>query len=153
MYTKIISTEEELSACLRIRRKVFCEEQKVDPKAEFDGLDDESQHFLCLRGNIPVGTGRLRKTSLTQYKVERMAVLLDERYKGIGSELIKAIIMEWEKKSQLDKNLVLHSQIHAKSFYEKEGFKVKGTSFIEEGIKHIKMILDLKLRKELKNHE
>ena len=153
MHIKLIDTEEELSFCRQIRREVFCEEQKVNPKAEFDGFDDDSQHFLCLRNNIPVGTGRLRKISQTKYKIERMAVLLNNRHNGIGSKLIEAIIVEWEKQPEPNKKLVLHSQIQAKNFYEKEGFLVEGTSFIEEGIKHIKMTLDLQLRKELKTDE
>ena len=152
-HIKLIDTEEELSFCRKIRREVFCKEQKVNPKAEFDGFDGESQHFLCLRNNIPVGTGRLRKISPTEYKIERMAVLLDNRHNGIGSELIKRIIVEWEMKPELNKKLTLHSQMQAKDFYQKEGFLEEGISFIEEGIKHIKMILDLQLRKKLKTHE
>ena len=153
MQIKLIDTEEELSFCQQIRREVFCEEQKVNPKAEFDGLDNESQHFLCVSANIPVGTGRLRKISPTEYKIERMAVILNKRHHGIGSKLIEAIIVEWKMKPELNKKLFLHSQMQAKNFYEKEGFLEEGTSFIEEGIKHIKMILDLQLRKELKTHE
>ena len=39
-----IRSQQEMQKAFNIRRIVFCDEQKVDPQVEFDGLDLKCRH-------------------------------------------------------------------------------------------------------------
>ena len=130
---------EKINDSLKIRKKVFCEEQKVPEENEFDGLDYNCIHFVAYKNNIAVGTARLREKSSGVYKIERLAVLKNERSQGIGKFITMYVIKEAIKfKNFLE--LILHSQIQVSGFYDKLGFIKKGEIFFEENIPHIKMI-------------
>ncbi len=136
---KKIESEKELNISQKIREIVFCDEQKVSKQIEFDGLDDVCDHFLIFKKNNPVGTARVREKEPGIFKIERVAVLKEERRSGIGKLLMKAVIKNTFKKYSL-KMLVLHSQTQVKGFYQKLGFKEEGNEFFEDNIPHIKMI-------------
>ena len=55
-----ITSQEQMQNALNIRRIVFCDEQKVDPQQEFDGLDLNCRHYLAVRDGLVIGTARLR---------------------------------------------------------------------------------------------
>src|SRR5690606_8034658 len=74
-------------AAFAIRRHVFCDEQRVDPALEFDGLDDDCRHYLAWRDGRAIGTARLRPTGPAAFKIERVAVLAEERRRGAGAAL------------------------------------------------------------------
>ncbi len=137
---KKVKTKRELLISQKIRRIVFCNEQKVSKYVEFDGLDYLCEHFLIYKNNKPVGTARLRVKELGVYKIERVAILKSQRLKGLGKSLVSEIIGIFKKK--LNSNtLILHSQVKVKNFYQKIGFKAEGEEFFEDGIMHVKMIL------------
>ena len=136
---KKVESEKELKISQKIREIVFCDEQKVSKQIEFDGLDELCDHFLILKKNNPVGTARLREKEPGIFKIERVAVLKDERLHGCGKFLMKEVIKNTLKNNNL-KMLVLHSQIQVKGFYEKLGFKEEGKEFFEDDIPHVKMI-------------
>lgn len=119
-----------------IRRSVFVEEQGVDPMLEYNN-EEESNHYLVLYNEIPVGTGRWRETA-EGIKLERFAILPQFRNKGIGTELLKKILADI---LPAGKKVYLHSQQKAVSFYQRQGFIKEGTSFTEAGIKHFSMYL------------
>ena len=136
---KKVESEKELNISQKIREIVFCDEQKVSKQIEFDGLDDVCDHFLIFKKNNPVGTARLREKEPGIFKIERVAVLKDQRLSGVGKLLMKEVIKKTFKKYNL-KKLVLHSQVQVKGFYQKLGFKEEGNEFFEDDIPHIKMI-------------
>ena len=150
--TKKVSTPQEMTMCRRIRERVFCEEQNISKEAEFDGFDNVSDHFLCFKDNVAIGTGRLRKIDSEEYKIERMAVTKTERLKGVGKLIMDAIVKDWAKKRNSE-NLILHSQVQVTPFYEQLGFKSVGNNFFEEGINHIKMVFDLEHFRENKDEQ
>jgi predicted GNAT family N-acyltransferase len=132
-----ISSDEDMEAAFHIRRVVFCDEQKVYLAEEFDGLDGECRQYLARREGRIVGTARLRKDSAEKIKIERVAVLKEERGNGVGQELmIRAI-----KDAGLDgtRTTAIHAQCHAQTFYEAIGFIQIGEEFEEAGIPHIYM--------------
>tara|TARA_Y100000310_G_scaffold5764_1_gene6662 strand:- start:18 stop:440 length:423 start_codon:yes stop_codon:yes gene_type:complete len=133
--TKIVETEEEYLACLSIRERVFIREQKVPQEIEVGLYEKEAIYVLTTRGEIPVGCARWRRTS-QGVKLERFAVLKNERKHGIGTLLVNFIL---DKLDPLD-HIYLHAQEHVVTFYEKCGFKVVGNRFIEAGIPHLKMV-------------
>jgi len=117
-----------------IRRLVFIIEQKVPREEEWDGRDDDCWHWLATDlAEIPIGTCRL----LPDGQIGRMAVLSNFRRRGVGAALLKASI---KKAGHLGlKQVYLHAQSHAMSFYEQLGFKEKGKEFVEAGIPHYHM--------------
>lgn len=130
----------EYSAVLHgIRRKVFIDEQQVNPQEEWDGLDEptSTQHFVVLHEEEAIATARL----LPDGKLGRMAVLREHRGQGVGCELLHHIISY--ALSNKFNALFLHAQTHALPFYEKSGFKAYDEEFFEAGIAHRKMKLEL----------
>ena len=47
-----ITSSEDLNISYKIRKKVFCEEQKISEKIEFDNLDHLCEHFLILKNKL-----------------------------------------------------------------------------------------------------
>jgi len=130
------SDAELFSQALKIRTKVFVEEQNVPEELEYDGFDDFSNHYLLYYNDYPIAAARVRKTDYG-LKLERFAVLKKYRSKGIGKILLEYIIKETDENSLL----YLHSQVTAMDFYSRNGFVVYGDAFYEADIKHSKMIL------------
>jgi predicted GNAT family N-acyltransferase len=119
-----------------IRRKVFVEEQGVDPMLEYDN-EEKANHYLVLYNEIPVGAARWRETD-KGIQLERFAVLPEFRNRGIGTALLKEVLADVVP---MVKKVYLHAQVRAMPFYERYGFVKEGVSFIEAGIKHFAMYL------------
>jgi predicted GNAT family N-acyltransferase len=120
----------------QIRTAVFVLEQKVDPELEYDH-EDESHFYLLFHDGKPIATARWRETEMG-IKLERFALLREFRNHGLGSELLKEVLIDVQK---LDKKIYLHSQLRAVSYYEKAGFVKVGKKFTEAGIEHYLMEL------------
>ena len=134
-----INDQSDKKKAFEIRNLVFCEEQKVSKKIEFDGLDQFCDHYLAKINEVPIGTARVREEKKGIFKIERMAVLKEYRKKGVGKAIIKEILKHYLNLNKLN-NLILNSQIEAKDFYKKFGFVEVGEEFIEANIIHKKMI-------------
>jgi predicted GNAT family N-acyltransferase len=128
------SGRDELRA---IRDRVFIEEQGVPSTIEIDDKDANCTHFLLRRNSVALGCARLQEDG----KVTRMAVLPEQRGRGLGAALLTAII-EHAKKSGT-RRLFLHAQDQAINFYEGAGFKLDGEGFLEADIPHHAMSLDI----------
>ncbi len=120
-----------------IRRKVFVEEQHVDPALEYDQHEAEALHYLLFVEGLPVSTARWRETP-GGIKLERFATLSSHRNKGLGAILLEDILGDI---LPLKKTVYLHSQLKAIPFYERYGFVKIGEKFTEAGIEHFEMVL------------
>ena len=145
---KKVDSKKELKISQKIREIVFCDEQKVSKEIEFDGLDDVCDHFMIFKKNSPIGTARIREKESGVFKIERVAILKNERLGGFGKLLMKEVIKNTFNYAKL-KVLILHSQVQVKGFYQKLGFKEVGKEFLEDDITHIKMIFDNQKNNEL----
>ena len=121
----------------RIRLAVFVEEQRVPREIEMDENDAASVHALAYEGVAAVGTGRL----LPDGHIGRMAVLKAHRARGVGGAILRRLIEEARRKGL--REVVLSAQTHALAFYRKHGFAVRGAEYMEAGIPHQEMRLDL----------
>ena len=136
-----VTTDNELQSAFLIRTLVFVEEQNVPAEEEYDEYEKEATHFLAFCDNIPCGTARWRFTE-NGIKLERFAVLKEFRGKGIGQQLVDAVLKDVKTHPQtIDKEIYLHSQLTALPLYSKFGFKQTGSKFEECEIEHFKMIL------------
>lgn len=114
----------------QIREQVFIKEQGVPAHLEWDGQEQDSQHFLAFHNDIPVGTARLVK----HHKLTRMAVLKNYRHQGVGSALLKSVARCAMHAGMTE--LIADAQLTALSFYLDHGFEVTGESFYDAGILH-----------------
>ena len=124
-----------LEKVFAIRREVFVGEQNCPPELEWE-FEDESNHFLATVDGEPAGASRWRKTD-KGYKLERFAVLKQFRGKGVGQELVKAILNDLPTDATY---IYMHAQLPAISLYEKFNFEKIGDEFEEAGIRHYKMV-------------
>jgi predicted GNAT family N-acyltransferase len=134
-----ISRGEAPAEARAVRRRVFVEEQGVATDEEWDEHDAEGAetlHFVVFAGGRAVGCARLRAYGEAA-KVERVAVLREQRGLGIGRALMEAA--EDAAAQQQRVRLVLHAQTASIPFYERLGWRALGPEFREAGIPHRRM--------------
>lgn len=130
---------QQASQALRmIRETVFICEQHVPEELEWDGEDESAIHLLAVDDDdMPVGCARI----LSNGHIGRMAVLQSSRGLGLGRRLLKRAIevvhQQGHRVARLD------AQTHAIPFYEQQGFHVEGEEFMDAGIPHRRMTLQL----------
>ncbi len=123
----------------QVREEVFQKEQCIEAKLDFDGEDDNALHFVAYDDEEkPIGTARVRfldqgKTA----KIERLAVLPENRSQGVGKAIMETID-EYLENRHVQK-AYMSSQKLVKGFYEKLGYHTVGDVFEEVGIPHVKM--------------
>jgi predicted GNAT family N-acyltransferase len=128
-------SQEDIDQVFAIRTEVFVKEQKCLPSEEFDELDAVANHYLLLENDIPVATGRYRKTE-KGIKVERIATLETARGKGYASQIIHHIFAESAKEFPDCHHYYLHAQVSVMPLYASLGFIPYGGRFVEADIEH-----------------
>lgn len=139
--TLTIAPTDDIATCRALRRIVFIEEQGVPEVDEIDDLDDQAIHLLALRDGRAVGSARLLVLGDTG-KIGRVCVLADQRGTGLGAALIRAALDQFRSLQGITR-AKLGSQSHAIGFYEKLGFAPYGPEYLDAGIPHRDMVLDL----------
>ena len=114
-----------------LRFAIFVGEQNVPAGIELDDLDAKCVHAVAFDvDNKPIGTGRL----LPDGHIGRMAVVKEWRRRGIGAEILEALMAEARRRGH--KEVVLSAQLQAAEFYRNHGFVAEGKVFEEAGILH-----------------
>ena len=114
-------------------------EQTIPENLEWDVFDTIATHVVVTDNHRAIATARLIPG--IQYKIGRMAVLSSYRKQGIGSQMLKALVMEAMQQGAIQ--IHLHAQVAAIPFYAKYDFEPTGPIFDEVGIDHVLMTLDL----------
>jgi predicted GNAT family N-acyltransferase len=129
---------------IKIRTEVFMQEQQVSAADEWDGLDEQAQHFLILSpSGAALGCARLlheKKHGQSLCHIGRVAILKPFRNKGLGHDLMRFIIGFCKTDAPVS-SIYLHAQIERRHFYETLGFTAEGNEFMDAGISHISMHL------------
>lgn len=127
--------ESDRAVLMKVRFRVFVEEQHVPPSLETDDRDPFCIHLLVFEDHEAVATGRI---DLDQDgKIGRVAVLAAKRRQGIGAAIM-ARLHEIGKRNGLNK-VWCHAQVTAVPFYERLGYQTIGETFYEAGIEHVRM--------------
>jgi predicted GNAT family N-acyltransferase len=135
---RILSWSEALPLARPVREKVFVDEQKVPRELEWDEWDERCDHAIaCDADGHAVGTARLTPDG----RLGRMAVLRECRGLGAGTALLEALLVRAREMSLT--RVTLHAQAHAAGFYRRFGFNERGGEFLEAGIPHFEMMLEL----------
>jgi predicted GNAT family N-acyltransferase len=128
----------DLPSIHEVRHQVFIVEQGIPAQLEWDGQDTVCHHVLATDiRQAAIGTGRLDH----QGRIGRMAVLPSWRSRGVGRDLLAALLAL--ARTQGHREVVVHAQCAVAGFYRQEGFRELGQPFIEAGIEHMEMIKTL----------
>jgi predicted GNAT family N-acyltransferase len=126
------------SAVRSIRETVFIQEQHVPIELEWDQFDENCLHLLAFDAtNRPIGTARL----LQDGHIGRMAVLKEWRGCSVGTTLLKHLLREAKMRGLAI--AIVNAQTYAVDFYARFGFQSKGDEFLDAGIPHVRMVLQL----------
>ncbi len=129
----------ELYEILKSRTEIFLLEQNIICQ-DMDDIDYESLHcFFCDGKRV---RAYLRAFCLEKDVVKIGRVLTLEHKKGLGSELMRNSIEEIKARFKAKKICVI-AQKQAVPFYEKMGFCITSDEFLEEGVVHVAMEMDL----------
>ena len=134
IHVRVADWQKDNADLRRIREAVFIAEQSVAPELEWDTEDAEAVHFLAFERDYAIGTARL----LPDGHIGRVSVLKDWRGLKVGDRLLQAAIAEAERRGL--KRQMLSAQVHATAFYERHGFKIVSSEFLEAGIPHVDML-------------
>lgn len=126
---------------LSIRYEVFIDEQHVPEELEIDDRESTSIHGVIYRDKKAVATVRVYPIEPNKYKVQRVAVVKDYRSQGIGRLLMQEV--ENKMNSSQDLQLILDSQNYAIPFYERLGYQISSSEFMDAGIPHHTMVKNI----------
>jgi len=134
----------ELYDLLQLRSGVFVVEQDCVYQ-DVDGKDEKALHVLGMIDNKLVAYTRCFKPGdyFNEASIGRVVVHKKHRKKGLAHLIMKRSVETIVKKYQT-KQIKVSAQTYLKSFYEAHGFKKKGAKYLEDGIPHISMILNIK---------
>ena len=143
---KILITKDTMSDiyldAVRIRQKVFVQEQGVPSSLEIDGNEAYSVHFvLYTEDQKPAATVRLLPLDDKTFKLQRMAVLKEYRGNHLGALIIEDA--EAFARQQGFKQIELGAQLTAEAFYQRLGYVPYGDLFQDAGIDHVHMKKEL----------
>ena len=137
-------TSAELYNILKLRSAVFVVEQNCVYQ-DLDGKDKEAIHIFTESNNEIISYTRIFKRG-NYYKdnpsIGRVVVKKSERGKDLGKKImIKSI--NYIKENLESEKIELSAQKYLDKFYRDLGFYVEGEEYLEDGIPHQRMFLDL----------
>ena len=132
-------TTTELYGILKARAEIFVVEKKMNCQ-DLDGLDFICKHMYFEEDNNITAYLRAFYKSEDVVKISRVLTL--EHGKGLGRKLMESCLTEIKKVLNC-KKVILNAQKDAVGYYKKMGFMVVSDEFIEEGIPHYAMEMNI----------
>lgn len=134
-------TTTELYEILKARSEIFVIEQKIHYQ-DMDNVDYNSLHCFFMEDNKVIAYLRAFYQEDNKDIVKIGRVLTLKHGNGVGRNLMKQSL-ETIKEKMVCKKVCMNAQKHAVDFYKKFGFKTVSDEFLEEGIVHVVMELEL----------
>lgn len=134
-------TIREIYEIFRLRVSVFVVEQNC-PYQEIDDADKEAIHMWLEEDGRIMAYLRVIPAGLVFDQVSIGRVIAVKRRCGLSTRLIKEGIKTAAEELGATE-IVLEAQTYARSLYEKLGFCQISEEFLEDGIPHIKMRLEI----------
>lgn len=129
----------ELYEIIKSRNEIFLLEQNIVCQ-DLDDIDYRSIHCFFFDGKRVKGYLRAFYSDTDVVTIGRVLTL--EHKKGLGSELMKRSIEEIKAHFNC-KKIKVHAQKQALEFYKKMGFHIVSDEFLEEGVVHLTMEMDV----------
>ncbi|MBP5194224.1 MAG: GNAT family N-acetyltransferase [Clostridia bacterium] len=134
-------TTAELYEILKSRCEVFTVGQRIICVDE-DGVDYESLHCFFFEGGRVTAYLRAYRDADREKTVKIGRVLVLERGKGVGTELMKKS-MAAAKEFYGCERIHVDAQKQVEGFYKKLGFATVSGEYLEEGVVHVDMELEI----------
>ncbi|NQY27996.1 MAG: GNAT family N-acetyltransferase [Flavobacteriaceae bacterium] len=135
-------TVKELYETLQLRSEVFVVEQDCVYQ-DIDFKDQKALHVLGYKNDKLVAYTRIFKPGdyFNEASIGRVVVHENERKYGFGHDLIKESIIAIEKQFNTT-TIHISAQTYLEKFYNTHGFVKSGDGYLEDGIPHIKMLIN-----------
>lgn len=133
-------TVDELYAILKLRVDVFVVEQNC-PYPELDGCDRDALHVYFADEQGIAAYLRILDRGVRSEYVTIGRVIAARRRMGFGTRIVQAGIKAAKELLGAD-TIYVEAQTYARGLYEKQGFRQISGEFLEDGIPHIKMLLE-----------
>ena len=135
-------SKEEVQSIFSLRSEVFIVEQNC-PYQDIDGKDEKANHLLLYKNNTLCGYTRIfpKNTYFKEASFGRAVVKKNHRGEGYGHLLVDKSLEHLKSKKQSP--IKISAQSYLKEFYASHGFTAKGDEYMEDGIPHTAMYLDL----------
>ena len=134
-------TTTELYELLKVRSEIFVVEQNCLYQ-DLDDIDYNSLHIFIEKNNEIVAYLRTFYKDNSKDVVQVGRVLTKKHGIGTGKKLmIESLPIIKEKLKS--KKIYIEAQKYAEDFYKKFGFITKSKEFLEDGISHVIMELDI----------
>lgn len=134
-------TTTELYEILKARTEIFVVEQQITYQ-DMDDVDYKGLHCFLWENNKVAAYLRAYCKNDNTESIQVGRVLTLQHGIGLGKRLLEESIPIIKDKLKC-KSICIDAQTHAIGFYEKFGFKVTSGEFLEEGILHVAMELDV----------
>ncbi len=134
-------TTTELYEILKARAEIFIMEQHIQYQ-DMDNIDYKSLHCFFMEDNKVVAYLRAFYKDDEKTIVQIGRVLTLKHGNGVDRDLLEKSIVAIKDKMKC-KKIYMDAQKHAIGFYEKFGFKITSDEFMEEGIVHNSMELEV----------
>lgn len=137
----------ELYEILKLRSDVFVVEQNcVYP--DLDGLDQDAWHVYLRDGDGIQAYLRVMDRGAKFEDVSIGRVISMKRRCGLGTRILQAGVRVAREKLAA-RRITLEAQVYARGLYEKLGFVQTSGEFLEDGIPHIRMTLELRSKRSV----
>ena len=130
----------ELYAILRLRVSVFMLEQNC-LYPDLDGLDPQALHVWLEEDGELAAYLRVLDRGVRTEDVMIGRVIAVKRGCGLGARVMREGILTARERFGAGR-ICLEAQVYAQGFYEKLGFRRVSEPFDEDGIPHVKMVLE-----------
>lgn len=131
----------ELYDIYKLRVSVFVVEQRC-PYQEVDDADKTAYHLWLKDENGIQAYARILPQGVTFPEVSIGRVIAVKRRCGLGSQIVAAAIDAARDKLNAEK-ITIEAQTYARALYESAGFQQTSEEFLDDGIPHIQMQLNL----------
>jgi len=135
-------TTSELYDILQLRSEVFVVEQDCVYQ-DIDGKDQKALHVLGYKNEKLIAYSRAFKPGdyFDNASIGRVVVSKKERQHEYGYDIMKASIKAIDNYFN-ETTIEISAQVYLNSFYKNLGFKTIGEEYLEDGIPHVKMIIN-----------
>ena len=135
-------SRKEINDIFSLRSEVFIVEQECAYQ-DVDGKDEIADHVMLHIENELVGYARVfpENTYFKEASFGRAVVKKKFRGKGYGHLLVDKSLEEIKEKKQSP--IKISAQSYLKDFYSSHGFIAKGDEYMEDGIPHTAMFIEL----------
>ena len=129
----------ELYEILRLRSEIFVVEQNCAYQ-DIDEKDYDSLHVFCESEGRVTACLRIFMREAGVAQIGRVVTL--KHGTGLGGKLLKAGV-ELTRERFPAGSIFIEAQCYATGFYAREGFQICTEEFLEDGIPHVGMRLEL----------